>query len=183
MKTKLLKLLFKIFSFLADKTNGAKMFVKPKLWLGTLILGIGVTACTNSAAQKPVAAKKDTVNTQAANDTISKQKIQEEMVFCYVMEQMPVFSGGEAALMEFLKQNIHYPDSAHKKGIQGKVMVRFAIETDGSISEINVVRSIDPLLDAEAVRVIKLMPKWKTGMQNGEAVRCYFTMPISFRIK
>lgn len=100
-----------------------------------------------------------------------------------VVEQMPSFPGGDAALMRFLSTNVHYPAVAEENGIQGRVVVTFIIERDGSISDVKVVKSVDPSLDKEAVRVIESMPRWKAGTQNGEPVRVKYTMPVTFRLQ
>ena len=100
-----------------------------------------------------------------------------------VVEQMPSFPGGDAALMTFLSTNVHYPVVAEENGIQGKVILTFVIERDGSISDVEVVKSVDPSLDKEAVRVIESMPRWKAGTQNGEPVRVKYTMPVTFRLQ
>jgi TonB family protein len=97
-----------------------------------------------------------------------------------VVEQMPVYPGGAEALLEFLNQNVQYPEEAEKAGIQGRVIATFVVEKDGSVSNAKVVKSVDPLLDAEALRVISAMPKWKPGKQNGKVVRVRYTVPLSF---
>lgn len=99
-----------------------------------------------------------------------------------VVEEMPDFPGGMKALMEYLSQNIKYPAEAHAKGIQGRVIVSFIVKKDGSISDIKVVRSVDPYLDKEAERVIAAMPAWKPGKQRGQAVNVKFTVPVAFRL-
>ena len=100
-----------------------------------------------------------------------------------VVEQMPVFpKGGFAGLMQYLGQNIRYPEAAKNAGKQGRVTVQFVVEKDGSISNAKVIRNVDPALDQEAVRVISEMPKWQPGMQRGEAVRVTFTVPVMFRL-
>ena len=99
-----------------------------------------------------------------------------------VVEQMPEYPGGPKALMEFLNNNVQYPAEAEKAGIQGRVIATFVIEKDGSISNAKVVKSVDPLLDAEALRVIGAMPNWKPGMQNGKIVRVKYTVPLSFHL-
>jgi protein TonB len=101
----------------------------------------------------------------------------------YKFEIMPEYPGGDDALMTFLVKNIKYPKKAIKKLIEGMVMVNFVINTDGSVSKVNVTKSIDPLLDDEAVRVIKLMPLWQPGMQDGEAVPVYFDVPVNFALE
>ncbi len=97
-------------------------------------------------------------------------------------EVMPSFPGGETALMQWLSQNITYPTTAEKNGVQGRVIVRFAIGKDGAVCDPEIFRSIDPALDNEALRVIKAMPKWKPGMQKGVPVAVNFTLPITFRL-
>lgn len=100
-----------------------------------------------------------------------------------VVEQMPEFpDGGMPALMEYFGKNIKYPEAAMKKGTQGRVTVQFVVEKDGSIANAKVLRGIDPELDKEAVRVISMMPKWKPGMQKGQAVNVKYTVPVMFRL-
>ena len=99
-----------------------------------------------------------------------------------VVEQMPIFPGGDNGLMTFLKNTIKYPEAAEKAGKQGRVVVVFVVNTDGSISDAKVVRSVSEELDAEALRVINAMPKWTPGKQNGKDVRVKFTLPVSFRL-
>ena len=100
-----------------------------------------------------------------------------------VVEQMPQFPGGPAALMQFLSQSVKYPKEAFEKGIQGRVIANFVVEKDGSITEARIVKSVDPLLDAEALRVVGTMPNWAPGTQNGEPVRVKYTVPITFRLQ
>ena len=99
-----------------------------------------------------------------------------------VVEQMPSFPGGQAALFQWLSSNIKYPVVAMENGVQGRVLVTFVVERDGSISEVKVSKSVDPSLDKEAVRVVSSMPKWTPGKQKGEAVRVKYTMPVTFRL-
>ena len=96
---------------------------------------------------------------------------------------MPSFPGGQAALFEFLSKNIRYPVVAEENGIQGRVIVTFVVERDGSITDVRVAKSVDPSLDKEAVRVTKSMPHWNPGMQNGGPVRVKFTLPVTFRLQ
>ena len=100
-----------------------------------------------------------------------------------VVEQMPQFPGGHAALLQYLAQNIRYPEAAYKAGIQGRVIANFVVEKDGSITEGRIVKSVSPELDAEALRVINSMPNWIPGMQNGEAVRVKYTIPVTFQLQ
>mgnify|MGYP002235079427 FL=1 len=105
-----------------------------------------------------------------------------EKVFDMV-EQMPTFPGGQTELMAYLGKNIKYPPIAQENGTQGQVVLQFVVERDGSIGDIKVVKSVDPYLDKEALRVVKTMPKWKPGMQRGKPVRCRFTLPVRFRLQ
>ena len=100
-----------------------------------------------------------------------------------VVEEAPQFIGGSAALLEYIAKNVQYPVEAQQKGTQGRVQTCFIVEKDGSISNIEVLRGIDPLLDKEAVRVISNMPKWEPGKQRGQAVRVKYTVPVTFRLQ
>ncbi len=111
-----------------------------------------------------------------------EEKEEETKVF-EVVEQMPQFPGGDAALMQFLSSHIKYPVVAEENGIQGRVVCTFVVERNGSITDVKVVKSVDPSLDKEAVRVIKSMPNWIPGKQNGSAVRVKYTVPVTFRLQ
>lgn len=100
-----------------------------------------------------------------------------------VVEEMPHFPGGPAALQAFLSSNTKYPVVAQENGVQGRVIVSFVVERDGSITDVKVVRSVDPSLDREATRVVKSMPRWSPGKQNGSAVRAKYTVPVVFRLQ
>ena len=100
-----------------------------------------------------------------------------------VVEQMPQFPGGDAALMKFLSENVKYPVVAQENGVQGRVVISFVVERDGSITDVKVARSVDPSLDREAARVVKSMPNWIPGKQNGSAVRVKYNVPVSFRLQ
>ena len=108
---------------------------------------------------------------------------EEEVVFV-VVETMPEFPGGQQALFKYLSENVKYPVIAQENGIQGRVICQFVVNKDGSIVDVEVVRSGgDASLDKEAVRVIKSMPKWKPGKQRGKAVRVKYTVPVNFRLQ
>ena len=109
-------------------------------------------------------------------------EVEEEVVFD-VVEQMPEFPGGPEALFTWLSQNIKYPAIAEENGVQGVVHVRYAVERDGSITDVKVMKSVDPALDKEAVRVVKSMPRWIPGKQKGETVRVRYTVPVTFRLQ
>lgn len=106
----------------------------------------------------------------------------EEQVFT-VVEEMPEYPGGMSEFMKFIAQNIKYPADALQGKVEGRVIARFVVCKDGSISDIEIMRSVSPSLDAEAVRVLKLMPKWKPGRQRGRAVPVKFTVPVTFRLE
>lgn len=98
-----------------------------------------------------------------------------------VPDHMPRFPGGDDTLIHFIAKNIHYPIvSYYGNPISGKVICQFVVEKDGSISDISIIRSLDPAYDKEAIRILKLLPKFIPGKQNGRVVRAYYTFPVSF---
>lgn len=97
-------------------------------------------------------------------------------------EVNPEFPGGVAALMNYLSSNIHYPKEAYDKGVQGRVLIQFVVNKVGRVSNASVLKGVDALLDAEALRVVKSMPTWKPGMQKGQPVRVRYTIPITFKL-
>jgi TonB family protein len=99
-----------------------------------------------------------------------------------VVEQMPEFPGGPKALMTYFATHVVYPQDAEEQGLQGRVVVTFIVNEDGSVSDAKVMRSISPSLDAEALRLVDEMPKWEPGVQSGKKVRVKFTVPITFRL-
>ena len=109
---------------------------------------------------------------------VTQAEPEPEKVFDMV-EQMPTFPGGQQELMSYLGKNIKYPTIAQENGTQGRVIIQFVVERDGSITDVHVARGVDPYLDKEAVRV----PKWIPGKQNGKAVRVKFTVPVMFRLQ
>lgn len=113
---------------------------------------------------------------------IVQEKPVEEKPF-YTVEQMPSFPGGEAEMNKFISDNLKYPVVAQESGISGRVTIRFVVTKTGDISDVTVVRGIDPSCDKEALRVVKAMPKWIPGKQNGLNVPVYFTLPIVFKLK
>lgn len=110
-------------------------------------------------------------------------KHEEENKIFEVVEQMPKFPGGDAALLSYLSSHTNYPTVAAENGVQGRVVVGFVVERDGSVSDVKILRSVDPSLDKEAMRVVKSMPKWTPGKQNGSAVRVKFQVPVSFKLQ
>ena len=133
------------------------------------------TTIINEDTQAPVEVKYVPVQ-------VVEEEPEEQTIF-EVVENMPEFQGGQAALMAYLAKNIKYPTIAQENGTQGRVIVQFVVNKDGSIVDAKVVRSVDPYLDKEALRVINTMPKWKPGMQRGKPVRVKFTVPVMFRLQ
>lgn len=107
------------------------------------------------------------------------EEVDDAQVFM-VVEQMPSFPGGDAALMKFLRDNVKYPHIAQEHGIQGRVYVSFVVGKDGTIRDVAVGRSVDPALDNEAIRVVKAMPKWQPGKQRGKSVNVKYMLPVNF---
>ena len=99
------------------------------------------------------------------------------------VEQMPQFPGGEASLMRFLRSNINYPQEAYENGVQGRVIVQFVVQKDGSVGEVKIIRSVNHDLDKEAIRLCKSIPKFIPGKMNGQAVNVWYTLPITFKIQ
>lgn len=130
-------------------------------------------------------------NDDAAGEVLKAKEViaqpeppkEEETKVFDVVEQMPSFPGGPSALMQYLSSNIKYPVVAEENGVQGRVVCTFVVERDGSITDVRVIKSVDPSLDKEAVRVVKSMPKWIPGKQNGSAVRVKYTVPVTFRLQ
>ena len=98
------------------------------------------------------------------------------------VEQMPEYPGGMQAMIEFLQTNMKYPEDAAKQKVEGRVMVQFVVETDGSVSDVHVAKQVFPSLDAEAIRMVQAMPKWTPGKDKGRVVRVKYNLPIVFRM-
>ena len=117
-----------------------------------------------------------TANAQKTVVSQTNQKVYDEV------EQMPEYPGGIPAMIEFLQTNINYPEDAVKQKVEGRVMVQFVVETDGSVSDVHVAKQVFPSLDAEAIRVVQAMPKWMPGREKGRVVRVKYNLPIVFRM-
>ena len=125
----------------------------------------------------------EVVEIKAPVEQVVEEEETEEEIFM-VVETMPEFPGGQAELFKYLSENVKYPVIAQENGIQGRVICQFVVNKDGSIVDVEVVRSGgDASLDKEAVRVIKSMPKWKPGKQRGKAVRVKYTVPVNFKLQ
>ena len=116
-----------------------------------------------------------------AQQPVSNNNTDDDVIFS-VVENEPEYPGGEEAMYKFLSDNLVYPKAAREKGIQGKVIVEFVVEKNGKISNVKAVKSISPELDAEAIRVVSKMQKWKPGVQRGEKVRSRWRLPINFQL-
>ena len=154
------------------------LFVLPAFAL----LVAGNISCSQDASQtedakEEVVAPASTDVTAVPTDSVAKDEV------FMVAEQMPEFPGGMKELLKFLQDNLKYPENAMKNNVQGRVIVQFVVEKDGTPTEFKVLRSADPDLDAEALRVLQTMPKWKPGMQRGEVVRVKYTVPVSFKLQ
>lgn len=154
------------------------LFVLPAFAL----LVAGNISCSQDASQtedakEEVVAPVSPEAKEAPADSTAKEEV------FMVAEQMPEFPGGMKEMLKFLQENVKYPENAMKNNVQGRVIVQFVIEKDGTPTEFKVLRSVDPDLDAEALRVMKAMPKWKPGMQKGQVVRVKFTVPVSFKLQ
>ena len=119
----------------------------------------------------------------AMSNAMAQQEVALEEKVYEVVEEMPSFPGGQGAMFEFIANNIQYPIVAEENGVQGRVLVSFVIKKDGSLSNVRVVKSVDPALDKEAVRLIKSMPKWSPGKEKGQFVNVKFTVPVTFRLQ
>ena len=125
---------------------------------------------------------KEFKNEVVVEDKQPVMKAEPEKVFQSV-EQMPQFPGGDAALMKFLSSHINYPPMAAENNVQGKVILQFVVEKDGKVGEVKLARSVDKDLDKEAIRVVKLLPKFTPGRQNGQPVRVWYTLPVQFKLQ
>lgn len=114
---------------------------------------------------------------------VEEEEPEEQTIFEIVEEEPEFINGGMAGLMQYLSKNIKYPTIAQENGTQGRVVVQFVVNRDGSIVDAKVMRGVDPYLDKEALRVINSMPKWKPGKQRGKPVRCRYTVPVMFRLQ
>ena len=114
---------------------------------------------------------------------VEEEEEEEEAQVFFIVEEMPEFPGGEAALRRFIANAIKYPQIAQENGIQGRVYIQFVVDRDGSVTQASVARGVDPSLDKEALRVVNSLPKWKAGMQRGKPVKVSYTVPINFQLQ
>ena len=192
---------------ITDKIEGlwGEYYLKPYLPLELHVTGYGLTGKqdTPPAPAPPIAPKIEDILTvtdeKTAQEPQAEEKKNTEAQIAYIppvieeepeddnqiydkVEQMPRFPGGQSALMSFLSRNVKYPKVCQENGIQGRVIIQFVVNKDGNISDVSVYKGVNPYLDAEAIRVIKSMPKWTPGKQKGKYVNVKYTLPISFRL-
>ena len=138
---------------------------------------VAMTACSDGKIQRTVSDNAKQWRTAVIKPTADPDS---SKIFG-TAEEMPSFPGGEKALMQYIKDNTYYPEEMCEGAAQGRVMVGFVINEDGSISDVKVLRSLTPECDEVAVKIVKGMPKWNPGKQNGKAVKTKYTVPVSFR--
>ena len=139
--------------------------------ISALVLLVIVFAPARANAQD-----KKEKTTQTRKDTTTDDKIYE------VCEQMPIFEGGDAALLKYLRENLKYPDKTKDRGVQGRLVIGFIVEKDGSLTDVKVLRPVDIDLDDEALKTVKAMPKWNPGKHNGQNVRVRHSVPVGFKL-
>lgn len=168
-----LRTLFRIFSGLADWSGGGRIFVICKLIIGTLLLTPQLLEAQPRAAKK----KQKQVDAKQQKATVSNDSAD---VYCYVTEQMPVYRGGEAAMLNFIYRCLNYSAEDMGNKAAGSVIVRFDVDKKGCIVAPSILRSLSTACDAEALRVVKLMPRWTPSSQNGVPVKVTYTLPVKF---
>lgn len=170
--------------YIEEELNSRRLLGK-----AVVLAGISMNILSANAAGVAPIEKLENTDSITVSDTLSTDSVKTErdfdnnMVFDLVggVEQMPSFPGGNPALLKFLEENLRYPNI--EECVTGRVVVRFQVNEDGSISEIEIVKSLTPEFDAETIRVVKAMPRWIPVKQNGKKVKSYYTLPIKFQIK
>ena len=122
-------------------------------------------------------------DTQIEFVEIEEEVEEEEAQIFFIVETMPVFPGGDLGLRKYIAQHTKYPNIARENGIEGRIYVRFCVTETGKVSKVSVLRGVDPILDKEALRVVKALPSWKPGEQRGKKVRVWYTVPINFQLQ
>ena len=137
---------------------------------------------TTSCPQAGHCAQTAAAATDSTNNATATGKGRDKGVFVCHIDEMPQFPGGEKALMKYLSNNVRYPKGAMKSGAQGRVVLQFVVDEDGRVTDVKTVKSVHPLLDAEAERVARGMPDWKPGRREGKNMSVKYTLPISFKM-
>ena len=147
----------------------------------TLVASAESTISQNNEVRQ---APKKVINQQNSSSKNSKAqtgKVTNEKPYNLV-QNMPQFPGGDMALLNFINKSLKYPIDAQNKGIQGKVILRFVVNSDGKVGQVEILRGLSPSTDKEAIRVVNSFPKWTPGVQNGKSVSTYYVLPITFRL-
>jgi periplasmic protein TonB len=152
------------------KSAGLKLFLMPVLCMGLVLFSL------NASGQKTTKVKTENTPPASEKDGMTDGAYQK-------VDEMPVFPGGDAALLQYIAENTKYPKDAKEKGINGKVITRFKVTADGSVSDVSVLKGVNASIDAEAVRVIGTLPKFTPGKLNGKVVAVWYMVPITFALK
>jgi len=171
--------------YLEDELNKRKQLGKATTIAGISLGIIGsFAACNTSQANTPTSEQKIAIETIIDTIPVMPEVAMntEEELFFGMIDPIPGYPGGDKARIDFFRENLVYPKEAWENGIEGTVYVKFVIEKDGSITQVEVVRGVTEVLDEEAMRIIKMMPKWIPATQRGKAVATRFTMPIKFSL-
>ena len=212
MKKNSIKTLYRLFSFLSDFTNGFKPFVKYKLILGSLLIGLTATSCKPKSAENTITKENEPEELSYKKDSVQERETTpEEIGICYkgvildddedekekeveedenkiylVVEEPPQFPGGEKELMKYIKDNLRYPIISQENKVEGRVLVRFVVNKKGDVFGVEILqnRGADAACEKEAIRIVKSIPqRWIPAKQNGEAVNVYFVIPVDFSLK
>jgi len=122
-------------------------------------------------------------DTQMEVVIIEEDEEEEEAQIFFIVEKMPVFPGGDLGLRKYIATHVKYPNIARENGIEGKVYIRFCVTSSGAVEKVSLARGVDPILDKEAIRVVKALPKWKPGEQRGKKVNVWYTVPINYQLQ
>lgn len=191
MKTFFYRGLYHVFLFLS-KHFDHRLFTTCKLLAASGLLAC-TTGCRHRSMQPPhppstplpesvaqAKGKEKADSVSAPADTTAEE---EQQIFCYVMETMPRFPGGDAELLRFIRTHLVYPEEARKQGLEGRVIVDMMIDTTGVVTSGRVLRGIHPLLDSAALDVVRKMPRWSPGERGGRRVAVKYTIPVTFRLE
>lgn len=144
-------------------------------------IGLMMAACSGNSSKNAPADTTDSIEVEEIDNI--EVSGPDSLGIYYLVKEMPAFEGGDEALMKWLGDNINYPQEAQDKKIEGRVEVRFFVNEEGKIEDATVVRSVNKLLDEEAMRVVNAMPAWKPGTVDGQPVKVWFTLPVTFQLK
>ena len=158
------------------------MFIRFTLTLICTTTALAVLAQTPPPKPEPPTISWSEVTDEEVPPPVEPQQDAQQPQVYTVVEQMPEFPGGTSKLMEYMQKNIVYPQDAVEGGIEGRVFVRFVLDPEGFVKDVTVMRGAAPALDKEALRVVKSMPKWLPGMQNGKKVSTYYNLPVVFKL-